>query len=70
MKKHVPQGKSKQQIARAKKAKPAVFPNLKPSSTAVSGPLAMLGYGRKLRDGPARRTSDMMRELREGEKPT
>ena len=32
------------------------------------GPLAMLGYARKLRTGPARRTSDWMRELRGGEK--
>lgn len=32
------------------------------------GPLAMLGYARKLGAGPARRTSDWMRELREGEK--
>jgi AbrB family looped-hinge helix DNA binding protein len=32
------------------------------------GPIAMLGYARKLRSGPARRTSDWMRELREGEK--
>lgn len=32
------------------------------------GPIAMLGYARKLRTGPARRTSDWMRELREGEK--
>ena len=35
---------------------------------APPGPLAMLGYARKLRSGPARRTSDWMRELREGEK--
>lgn len=35
---------------------------------APPGPLAMLGYARKLRAGPARRTSDWMRELREGEK--
>lgn len=35
---------------------------------APAGPLAMLGYARKLRAGPARRTSDWMRELREGEK--
>jgi AbrB family looped-hinge helix DNA binding protein len=32
------------------------------------GPIAMLGYARKLRAGPGRRTSDWMRELREGEK--
>jgi AbrB family looped-hinge helix DNA binding protein len=37
-------------------------------SDAPPGPLAMLGYARKLRAGPARRTSDWMRELREGEK--
>jgi AbrB family looped-hinge helix DNA binding protein len=34
---------------------------------APAGPMAMLGYARKLRSGPARRTSDWMRELREGE---
>lgn len=32
------------------------------------GPMAALGYARKLRSGPARRTSEWMRELREGEK--
>lgn len=32
------------------------------------GPMAALGYARKLRSGPARRTSDWMRELRAGEK--
>jgi AbrB family looped-hinge helix DNA binding protein len=31
------------------------------------GPIAMLGYARRLREGPARRTSDWMRELRGGE---
>lgn len=31
------------------------------------GPMAMLGYARKIRVGPSRRTSDWMRELREGE---
>ena len=36
---------------------------------APPGPLAMLGYARKLRTGPARRTSEWMRELREGEAP-
>ncbi len=36
---------------------------------APPGPLAMLGYARKLRAGPARRTSEWMRELREGEAP-
>jgi AbrB family looped-hinge helix DNA binding protein len=35
---------------------------------APPGPIAMLGYARKLRTGPARRTSDWMREFREGEK--
>jgi AbrB family looped-hinge helix DNA binding protein len=34
---------------------------------APPGPMAMLGYARRLREGPARRTSDWMRELREGE---
>lgn len=32
------------------------------------GPMAMLGYARRLRKGPARRTSEWMRELREAEK--
>ena len=32
------------------------------------GPMAVLGYARKLRPGPARRTGDWMRELREGER--
>ena len=31
------------------------------------GPLSVLGYGRRLRGGPARRTSEWMTELREGE---
>jgi bifunctional DNA-binding transcriptional regulator/antitoxin component of YhaV-PrlF toxin-antitoxin module len=35
---------------------------------APAGPMAVLGYARKLRPGPARRTSDWMRELRAGEK--
>ena len=35
---------------------------------APAGPLAMLGYARKLRAGPGRRTSDWMKELREGER--
>jgi AbrB family looped-hinge helix DNA binding protein len=35
---------------------------------APAGPLAVLGYARKLRKGPARRTSEWMRELRAGEK--
>lgn len=34
---------------------------------APPGPLAMLGHARKLRAGPARSTSDWMKELREGE---
>jgi AbrB family looped-hinge helix DNA binding protein len=34
---------------------------------APPGPKAMLGYARRLRAGPARRTSEWMRELREGE---
>jgi len=36
---------------------------------APLGPIAMLGYARKLRAGPARRTSEWMREVREGEAP-
>jgi len=35
---------------------------------AVAGPMSMLGYARKIRTQPARRTRDWMRELREGEK--
>ena len=35
---------------------------------APPGPMAVLGYARKLRNGPARRTGDWMRELREGDK--
>lgn len=31
------------------------------------GPLAVLGYARHLRDAPARRTTDWMRQLRESE---
>jgi len=31
------------------------------------GPIAMLGYARKVRKEPARRTSEWMKELREGE---
>ena len=34
---------------------------------APLGPRAVLGYARKLRKGPARRTAEWMRELREGE---
>jgi hypothetical protein len=37
---------------------------------APAGPMAMLGHARKLRHGPARRTSDWMKELREGERAT
>lgn len=37
-------------------------------NVAPAGPMAVLGYARKLRHGPARRTNDWMRELREGEK--
>jgi AbrB family looped-hinge helix DNA binding protein len=36
-------------------------------NVAPAGPKAMLGYARRLRAGPARRTGDWMRELREGE---
>lgn len=32
------------------------------------GPLAMLGYARKLRHGPARSTNEWMKELRAAEK--
>ncbi|MBK8478737.1 MAG: AbrB/MazE/SpoVT family DNA-binding domain-containing protein [Opitutaceae bacterium] len=35
---------------------------------APAGPLAMLGYARRLRPGPARRTSEWMKELRERER--
>ena len=34
----------------------------------AAGPLAVLGYAKKLRAGPARRTSIWMTELRAGEK--
>ena len=34
---------------------------------APSGPLSVLGYGKRVRSGPARRTEDWMKELREGE---
>jgi len=34
---------------------------------APPGPLAMLGYARRLRAAPGRRTSEWMHELREGE---
>jgi AbrB family looped-hinge helix DNA binding protein len=37
-------------------------------NNAPVGPMAMLGYARKIRPGAARRTSDWMRELREGER--
>ena len=33
-----------------------------------AGPMAVLGFARKLRAGPARRTSEWMRDIREGEK--
>jgi len=33
-----------------------------------AGPMAALGYARKLNSTPARRTSEWMQELREGEK--
>ena len=36
---------------------------------AIPGPVAMLGYARKLRTGPGRRTDEWMRELREGDQP-
>lgn len=35
---------------------------------APAGPRSVLGYARRVRKGPPRRTSDWMRELREGEK--
>ena len=34
----------------------------------AAGPLAALGYAKKLRAGPARRTASWMAELRAGEK--
>lgn len=34
---------------------------------APPGPMAVLGYARKIRDAKPRRTDDWMRELREGE---
>ena len=34
----------------------------------VPGPLGVLGYARKLRRGPGRRTASWLRELRAGEK--
>ena len=40
---------------------------VKTQNEAPPGPTAMLGYDRRLREGTARRTSDWMRELREGE---
>ena len=36
---------------------------------AIPGPVAMLGYARKLRTGPGRRTDEWIRELRKGERP-
>ena len=38
------------------------------NNATPAGPMAMLGYARKLRPGPARRTNEWMRELREGER--
>lgn len=35
--------------------------------TAPAGPLAVLGYGRRLRGDRGRRTADWMRELRAGD---
>lgn len=35
---------------------------------APPGPSAMLGYARKLRGGTARRTSEWMKEIRDGER--
>jgi AbrB family looped-hinge helix DNA binding protein len=35
---------------------------------SAPGPLSVLGYARKLRSGPGRRTASWMRELRAGEK--
>ncbi len=32
-----------------------------------TGPISVLGYARRFRSEPARRTADWMRELREGE---
>ena len=37
-------------------------------ATPVAGPLGALGYAKKLRAGPARRTASWMNELRAGEK--
>lgn len=37
-------------------------------TTSDAGPLAALGYAKKLRTGPARRTASWMAELRAGEK--
>ena len=34
----------------------------------AKGPLSVLGYARKLRNGPVRRTASWMSELRAGEK--
>lgn len=34
----------------------------------AKGPLSVLGYAQKLRNGPVRHTADWMRELRAGEK--
>jgi bifunctional DNA-binding transcriptional regulator/antitoxin component of YhaV-PrlF toxin-antitoxin module len=35
---------------------------------APAGPMAVLGYARRLGNAPARRTSEWMRELRDGER--
>lgn len=35
---------------------------------AVQGPLSVLGYAQKIRNGPVRRTASWMSELRAGEK--
>lgn len=37
------------------------------SEETPPGPLSVLGYARRMRGGPPRRTEDWMRELREGE---
>jgi AbrB family looped-hinge helix DNA binding protein len=37
-------------------------------NNAPPGPMAMLGYARKLRGGPTRQTSGWMREIREGDR--
>lgn len=37
------------------------------ADVAPVGPLSVLGYGKRMRDGGTRRTEDWMKELREGE---